>query len=92
MKDIYTKIDTIARQGEHVMTQTESIISPVRASLFRRFPILATLLVTFGIVATFFGMERMIAEIAWLNDRPFIIFFAGISALVISGKLYQKLG
>jgi hypothetical protein len=57
-----------------------------------RIPIFATLLVAFGVSATFFGIERLIVEIAWLNERPFLIFISGTVALIVSGKLYQKLG
>ena len=85
MKDLY-------REVECVVVGTERVFEPIRQSFFRRFPIVATLLVAFGISATFFGIERIIMEIAWLNERPFLIFVLGVSALILSGKLYQKLG
>jgi len=37
-------------------------------------------------------MERLITEVAWLNERPLLILLFGLGALVVSGKLYQKLG
>ncbi len=89
---MYSKIDQVTKRVETVVRDTGSIIDPVRQSLFRRFPVFATLLVTFGVTATFFGIERIITEIAWLNDRPLLILILGILALVTSGKLYQKLG
>ncbi len=92
MKDLYTGIHSVTETVEGVVDSTQRVIAPVRQSLFKRFPVLATLLVTFGVSATFFGIERTIAEIAWLNERPFLIFALGIGALVLSGKLYQKLG
>ena len=82
---MYTKI-------EDVVTSTDKLIEPVRRSLFRRFPVTLTFLVTFGVTATFFGIERIITEIAWLNERPVSILLMGLFTLIFTGKLYQKLG
>ena len=65
---------------------------PVRRSLFKRFPILATLSVAFGVGATFFGIERVFATIPLFNDHPWFTLMLGIAVLAISGKLYAKLG
>ncbi len=72
--------------------QTERIIHPYRETVFRRFPVLFTLLVTFGIVSVFFGLERIIAEITWLNTRPWLILGVGLLILTLTGTLYKKLG
>ena len=85
MKDIYQEV-------EGVVMGTEKMLDPIRRSFFKRFPVVATLLVAFGMSATFFGIERIIVNITWLNERPFLILAFGIGALVVSGKLYQKLG
>jgi|CXWL01.1.fsa_nt_gi hypothetical protein len=77
---------------ENVVTSTGKMIEPVRRSLFKRFPVTLTLFVTFGIAATFFGIERIIAEITWLNEHPTAILLMGLSILIFTGKLYQKLG
>jgi hypothetical protein len=92
MKKVFSEIDTVTRKVEGAVGATEKIVVPVRNTLFKRFPILLTLLVTFGIVATFYGVEGMIEQVPWLHDRPFLIFLSGISALLFTGKLYQKLG
>ncbi len=93
MKPVYTELhDFTGKVRDAVMTTEKKVIEPVRVSFLKKFPILGTLLVTFGVSATFFGMEPIITDIDWLNDRPFLIFFLGIVALVVSGKLYQKLG
>lgn len=92
MREVLKEIDAVKGSVDHAVNATGRLVKPVRDSLFARFPILATLLVAFGVAATFFGMERLITEVAWLNDRPLLIFLSGISALIVSGKLYQKLG
>lgn len=63
-----------------------------RDSAYKRFPLLFTLLGTFGIVATFYGFERMIDRIHWLASNPFILLAMGIGTLILTGQLYKKLG
>ena len=62
-----------------------------RESAFNRFPLLFTLLATFGVVATFYGFERLIDKIDFFSDNPFILLGAGIITLIITGTLYKKL-
>ena len=83
------KVDTTV---EHVVQDTDRMMDPIRKSVFKRFPISFTLLVTFGVTATLFGFERIISEIAWLNERPLLILISGILVLVLTGTLYKKLG
>lgn len=63
-----------------------------RQSVFERFPLLFTMLATFGVVATFYGFEGLINKVDVLADNPFILLGAGVSTLVITGTLYKKLG
>lgn len=89
---MFTEAGKIMETVEGVVTRTEKTFDPIRQSVFRRFPITFTLLVTFGVAATFFGTERIIAEIAWINERPYAIFLIGITLLAVTGRLYKKLG
>jgi hypothetical protein len=68
------------------------VIEPVRKTLFKRFPTLFTIIVTFGVGATFFGIERVFATIPLFNDHPWFTLMCGLIVLVITGKLYAKLG
>lgn len=77
---------------EAVLTGTMKQLEPVQRTAFTRFPTVFTLLVTFGVTATFFGVERILEEVAYLNDRPWLILALGIGVLVITGRLYKKLG
>ena len=76
---------------DDVVSTTDKTFEPIRQSVFRRFPTTFTLLVTFGVAATFFGIERIIAEMSWLNERPYVIFGIGILILILTGRLYKKL-
>lgn len=85
-------MNTVDSSFERMEKSVGSIISPVQKTVFARFPILFTLLVTFGVAITFFGFERMVAEIAYLNDRPFLMLSTGLGILTLTGTLYKKLG
>ncbi len=63
-----------------------------REGVFTRFPLLFTLLGTFGLVATFYGFEAIIDRIELLANNPFILLGVGLATLVITGSLYKKLG
>ena len=71
--------------------QADSMLEPMRRSLFTRFPAIPIVLTTFGVVAVLFGFERMIMEIAWLNERPWLILLLGLAILTLTGTLYKKL-
>jgi len=62
-----------------------------RNSAFNRFPMVFVLLSSFGLVATFYGFEKVIDEIPLFVDHPRLILFTGILTLVITGSLYKKL-
>jgi uncharacterized membrane protein HdeD (DUF308 family) len=73
------------------MQRTDGAIDPIRKSAFRRFPTLFALLVGFGAGATFFGVERIITEFSWLNERPWLILVVGLVTLALTGRLHKKL-
>lgn len=62
-----------------------------RDNTFNRFPLLFTLLGAFGVVATFYGFERLIDKSEFLSDNPFILLGVGVLTLVFTGTLYKKL-
>lgn len=62
-----------------------------RQSAFHRFPLLFTLLTTFGLVATLYGFERLIDQIDFLSRNPFILLGVGLLTLIVTGTLYKKL-
>lgn len=80
---------------EPLKTVHEPIVQTLdrtRKSVFERFPLLFTLLGSFGLVATFYGFERIIDRIELLADYPFILLGVGLVTLIATGSLYKKLG
>lgn len=67
-------------------------LAETRESVFAKFPLLFTLLGTFGLVATFYGFEGIINKIDLLANNPVILLGVGLLALIATGTLYKKLG
>jgi len=62
-----------------------------RDSAFTRFPLLFLLLSTFGLVATFYGFEKVIDQIPFFIEKPHMVLLTGITILLATGALYKKL-
>lgn len=83
------KVDTTV--GKLVST-ADGHVKKYRDSAFNRFPILFSLLASFGLVATFYGFEGLIVQIDFLDKNPLLVLLVGLSTLVLTGTLYKKLG
>lgn len=80
--------DVVDRVGDRI----GQAISPVRKGAFERFPVLFTLLVTSGLIATMRGTELVLMKIPWLYNNPWLLLAVGVGILVLTGTLYKKLG
>lgn len=65
-------------------------IEPVRHSVFKRYPVIFTLLATFGVAATFFALEQILAQYDVLNRYPWLILLIGVITLALTGTLYKN--
>jgi hypothetical protein len=63
-----------------------------RDSTFRRFPLVFTLLGTFGLVSTYYGFQHVIDKIPILANNPILSLATGLLILLFTGTLYKKLG
>lgn len=70
----------------------EGVVTPVRKSIIKRFPILFLLLVTMGVTATITGMEQLLLQSNFLQSNPIVVLIIGLALLVLAGTLYKKLG
>ena len=68
----------------------EKVIKPLRENILKRFPTLFLLLVTFGFTAVVTGMEQLLVQYQVLQEHPALIFWIGISILVITGRTYKR--
>lgn len=92
VKEVEGAMGALDKDVSSALQRTERIIEPVRESVFRRFPTLFLFLVTFGVVATFYGFEAIITKLPYLADRPWLILTTGVTILWLTGTLYKKLG
>lgn len=79
----------------HKLTEREKklveLIGKQQKSVLERFPLIFTLLGSFGLVATFYGFESVIDEVAIFRDNPYLLLGTGLVILILTGSLYKKL-
>jgi len=63
-----------------------------RDSAFKRFPLVFTLLGTFGLVSTLYGVQHLFDKIPVLANNPILSITVGLLILLFTGTLYKKLG
>ncbi len=91
VKTIDETVDEVASTVRSVERGVYESTRPVRRKVLSRFPILFALLTTFGVASIFFAFERIITEINFLYERPWLILFVGVFILVFTGSLYKNL-
>ncbi|TXG78176.1 hypothetical protein E6P97_00260 [Patescibacteria group bacterium] len=79
----------VVRKAE---TEVIKELTKRRDTAYQRFPLLFTMLATFGIVATFYGFEHLIDNINFLANNPILLLGVGLCTLILTGQLYKKLG
>ena len=94
--NLLTSLDQVSQDVEDVLKETvgeiDSLVKKPREVVFRRYPFLFTLLVTFGVAAVFFGFEKILSNSFYLSDKPWLILVIGVLVLAFSGQLYKRLG
>lgn len=63
----------------------------LRNSAFHKYPLLFVLLSSFGLVATFYGFEKVIDTIPFFSEKPYAILLTGVVVLILTGSLFKKL-
>jgi uncharacterized integral membrane protein len=86
-----TAFNTVDGAMTKATTEVDTYIRPLRQSVLKRFPILFSLLTTFGVATTFLGFEKIVSTIPLLDEHPFVMLILGISILALTGTLYKKL-
>jgi uncharacterized integral membrane protein len=84
-------INTVDGAVTKATSEVNTYITPIRQSVLTRFPIVFSLLTTFGVAATFLGFEKIVSDIAFLDEHPVAMLILGIGILALTGTLYKKL-
>jgi hypothetical protein len=80
-------LDQLRQKEEQII----STVSKSRQFAFEKFPLLFTLMGTFGLVATFYGFEGLIDKVDLLANNPWVLLATGVATLFFTGTLYKKL-
>ncbi len=84
-------IDTLEHMLRQAGTEVDGLVTPVRETLFKRFPTLFLLLTTLGATAVFLGLEQILLTIEWFDNKPWLLFLLGVAILALTGRLAKKL-
>ena len=79
------------QQVEEVTRSINNYMQKRGRSVFGRYPLLFSLLGTFGVVLVLHGFDRIIGGIPFLNDRPMLLLAIGIVILALTGTLYKRI-
>ncbi|MEK7134216.1 MAG: hypothetical protein AAB805_02090 [Patescibacteria group bacterium] len=79
------------QQVEEVTRGINNYMQRRGRSVFGRYPLLFSLLATFGVVLVLHGFDRLVENIPFLNDRPVLLLLAGIIILSLTGTLYKRI-
>lgn len=85
------KVEAEMKKLEEMGGSVSGKFKNFRNSAFTRFPMLFVLLTSFGLVATFYGFEKVIDQIPYFTENPHMILVTGVSILLFTGALYKKL-
>jgi len=90
--EMLTTLEAVQTKTVAVTKTVDGYVMPVRETIFKRFPVLFSLLVTFGVIATFLGVEQVLLQYELLRTHPELILLTGVTILIFTGRLYKKLG
>ena len=91
IKEQTQKVEAEMRKLEEMGGSLSGKAKRLRDSAFMRFPVIFVLLSTFGLVATFYGFEKLIDNTVYFAENPKMILIVGLFILAFTGTLYKKL-
>ena len=90
-KAMTTAADRLEEAASLVQKNLDDAAKPLRKHVFKRFPVVFLLAVTFGVIATSLGIELMLLKYGIFTNHPVILVVLGVTILSVTGKLYKKL-
>lgn len=84
-------LDETDKVAEQVNSNFNRYMTPVRNNVLKRYPVLFSLLIAFGLTTTYYGFEKILSQYETLNRYPWLILLLGIFILALTGRLYKKL-
>jgi hypothetical protein len=84
-------LDAVDSMVTTTAQQFDSFAEPMRKSFAERYPTLFLMIATFGLSATFLGIEQLLLSIGLFARHPMLILVLGVVTLMLTGTLYKKL-
>lgn len=78
------------KQAEDLTREVNNFIGKRGKSVFGRYPLLFSLLGTFGVVLIIRGFDGIVEKMPFFKDRPVLLLAAGIIILILTGSLYKR--
>lgn len=79
------------KQAEEITKEINDFVRKRGRSVFGRYPLLFSLLGTFGVVLIIHGFDGIIEKMPFLSERPALLLVIGIVILVLTGTLYKRI-
>jgi len=79
------------QQAEKVVREVHDSAGKITQPVLKRYPLLFTFLILFGVSATMNGFKILVEDIPIFNEHPAYMMFTGIIVLLFTGKLYKSL-
>lgn len=79
------------KQAEEITKEVNNFMRKHGRSVFGRYPLLFSLLGTFGVVLVIHGFDGIVEKISFLSERPALLLVIGIAILVLTGTLYKRI-
>ncbi len=92
VKPVADVVQGVEDTFDGALGQADKTIDPYRKSFARRYPTIFLLAVAFGVAAVAHGLTGLIEDVTLFADRPFLVLLCGVFILVVTGRLYKKLG
>lgn len=89
--------ELIKRESELIHREAEAIkreelqVKKIRDTYAQKYPLLFTLGGALGLVATFYGFEKLIDKYNLFANNPWLLMGMGLLLLAITGSFYNKL-
>ncbi len=81
----------LLKKVEEVTAKLNQEFSERGQSVFSRYPLTFALLVVFGVTMVSQGVKDLLVSVSFLKNQPWVMLFAGILILLITGTLYKRL-
>jgi len=79
------------QHAEEITREINDYMRKRGRSVFGRYPLLFSLLGTFGVVLAIHGFDRIIESIPFLDKHPVLLLLSGIVVLALTGTLYKRI-